>query len=96
MPLVGSKSRLHSSPGILGIGVIISSLFESNDKKVNRCRNQYLGLYCHSVCVLLRAEGISVLQNFCSSEISLVEDAFCDASTCIIRLFCGANICIAA
>ena len=64
MPLVGSKSRLPSSPGILGIGVIISSSFESNDKKVNPCRNQYLGIYCHSVCVSIRAEGISVLQNF--------------------------------
>ena len=90
MPLVGSKSRLPSLPGILGIGIIISSSFESNDKKVNWCRNLYLGPYCHIVCVSLRTEGISQPREcclcsaeFCSAEISLVVDAFCNASTCL-------------
>ena len=87
---VGSESRLPSSPGILGISVIISSSFESNDKKVNRCRNQYLGPYCHSVCVSLRTEVLSqprecclCSEEFCSAEISLVVDAFCNASSCL-------------
>ena len=103
---------MHSLPGLLGSGIVISSSFESNDKKVNICWNQYLGPYCHSVCASSRAEGLSQPQEgclcsaeFCSAEISLVVDAFCDANTClaasrrlvlVVDAFRNASTCLAA
>ena len=90
-PLVGSKSRLPSSPVFLALVLIFFFVWIQWQEDESVYELVLGALLSQCLCVVTRWGDLCSAE-FCSAEISLVEDAFCDASTCIIRLFRGANI----